>query len=114
MKLTNSFMVSARGICNKKGLPIDILKDWKHSVLEKVGSHIKSLSFNLKYYKVNVSLSNEEVKACLSDLHSKYFITPIDKANDNIAFICKHHYALTIVLKNLIWTRILYIFSHIF
>ena len=80
--------------CNKKGLPIDILKDWKHAVLEKVDNRIKSLSSNLKYHKVNVSLSNEEVKSCLSELQSKYVITPIDKANGNIAFICKCFYAL--------------------
>ena len=78
--------------CNKKGLPIDILKDWKHAVLEKVDNRIKSLSSNLKYHKVNVSLSNEEVKSCLSELQSKYVITPIDKANGNIAFICKRYY----------------------
>ena len=60
--------------CNKKGLPIDILKDWKHAVLEKVDNRIKSLSFNLKYHKVNVSLSNKEVKSCLSELQSKYII----------------------------------------
>ena len=83
--------------CNKKGLPIDILKDWKHAVLEKVDNRIKSLSSNLKYHKVNVSLSNEEVKSCLSELQSKYVITPIDKANGNIAFICKRYYALIIV-----------------
>ena len=83
--------------CNKKGLPIDILKDWKYAVLEKVDNRIKSLSSNLKYHKVNVSLSNEEVKSCLSELQSKYVITPIDKANGNIAFICKRYYALTIV-----------------
>ena len=66
-------------------------------MLEKVDNRIKSLSSNLKYHKVNVSLSNEEVKSCLSELQSKYVITPIDKANGNIAFICKRYYALTIV-----------------
>ena len=83
--------------CGKKGLPIDVLAEWKHTVLEKVDSRIQSLSCNLKRHKVNVSLSNEEVKSCLSDLQSKYVITPIDKANGNIAFICKRYYALTIV-----------------
>ena len=63
------------------------MEDWKHAVLEKVDNCIKSLSSNLKYHKVNVSLSNEEVKSCLSELQSKYVITPIDKANGNIAFI---------------------------
>ena len=83
--------------CGKKGLPIDVLAEWKHTVLEKVDNRIQSLSSKLKHHKVNVSLSNEEVKSCLSDLQSKYVITPIDKANGNIAFICKRYYALTIV-----------------
>ena len=92
--------------CNKKSLPIDILRDWKHAVLKKVDNRIKSLSLNLKYHKVNVSFSCEEVKSCLLDLQSKYVITPIDKTNGNFAFICKLYYALVIV-KELVWTRIL-------
>ena len=33
----------------------------------------------------------------LSDFQSKYLITPIDKANGNIAFMCKQYHALIIV-----------------
>ena len=83
--------------CNEKGFPIDILKDWKHAVFDMVYNCIKSLSTNLKYHKVNISLYDEEVKSCLKDLLSKFVITPIDKANGNIAFICKRYHAFTIV-----------------
>ena len=32
--------------------------------------------------------------SALRELHGKYVIAPIDKATDNISFICKHFYAL--------------------
>ena len=83
--------------CCKKALPLEILSEWKQTVLEKVDSRIEALSSNLQHHKVNSSLSNEEVKSCLSVLQSKYVITPIDKANGNIAFICKRYYALVIM-----------------
>ena len=37
-------------------------------------------------------LQNADVKACLSDQHSKYAFLPADKAPDNNVVRCKRHY----------------------
>ena len=40
-------------------------------------------------------LQNADVKACLSDLHSKYVSVPADKAPNNVIIICKRYYIET-------------------
>ena len=42
-------------------------------------------------------LQNADVKACLSDLHSKYVFVPADKAPNNIMNICKRYYIETLI-----------------
>ena len=42
-------------------------------------------------------IANVEVKACLSDLHSKYFFVPADKAPNNIIIIRKRYYIETLI-----------------
>ena len=42
-------------------------------------------------------LQNADVKACLSDLHSKYVFAPADKAPNNIIMICKRYYIETLI-----------------
>ena len=41
--------------------------------------------------------SEHEVKNTLFSLKEDFVIVPIDKAANNVAFICKHFYALTII-----------------
>ena len=38
----------------------------------------------------------KSVKEVLKDLHDKYVVTPINKANWNVALICKEIYALNL------------------
>ena len=42
-------------------------------------------------------LQNEDVKACLSDLHNKYVFVPADKTPNNIIIICKKYYIETLI-----------------
>ena len=42
-------------------------------------------------------LQNADVKACLSDLHSKYVFVPANKAPNNIMIICKRYYFETLI-----------------
>ena len=42
-------------------------------------------------------LKNADVKACLSDLHSKYVFVPADKASNNVIIICKRYYIETLI-----------------
>ena len=45
-------------------------------------------------------MQNNWVKEVLKDLHDKYVVTPIDKANGNVVLICERFDALTL-FKNL-------------
>ena len=38
-----------------------------------------------------------DVKACLSDLHSKYVFVPADKAPNNVITICKRYHIETVI-----------------
>ena len=42
-------------------------------------------------------LQNSDIKACLSDLHSKYVFVPADKAPNNIIIIRKRYYIETLI-----------------
>ena len=35
---------------------------------------------------------DQEAIKCLSSLHDKYVIVPVDKASNNIVFVCKSYY----------------------
>ena len=46
-------------------------------------------------------LQNDDVKACLSDLHNKYVFVPADKAPNNIIIICKRYCYIETLIKEL-------------
>ena len=57
----------------------------------QIKEHISKLKQNFKQPTGRV-LQNVDMKACLSDLHNKYFFIPADKAPNNIIIICKRYY----------------------
>ena len=57
-------------------------------------------SVSKKKSKTSTILTKPSSKSCLSELQSKYVMVPIDKAANNIAFVCKRYYAL-VILKEL-------------
>ena len=59
-------------------------------VKSQIKERISRLKQNLKQ-PTGKELQNAEVKACLSDLHSKYAFVPADKAQNNIIIICKRY-----------------------
>ena len=63
---------------------------------------ISKLKQNLKQPTGKV-LQNADVKACLSDLHSKYVFVPADKAPNNIMIICERYYYIETLIKNWDW-----------
>ena len=44
-------------------------------------------------------MKNQECKQALKELHDHYVLAPIDKASNNIAFICKRFYAMVLIKK---------------
>ena len=66
--------------------------------MEGVLDRMKYLKETSIFHKKSLTtLNNIEVKLALNDLHEKYVFTPIDKANNNIAIICKKFYISTLI-----------------
>ena len=86
--------------CAKRNENTVILDDWKHTILHKVEDRISVLNNRLTPHTINEVLKDHSAKSALKELQSKYVIVPIDKATNNIAFICKRFYAL-VLLKEL-------------
>ena len=62
----------------------------------KIEERISKLKLNFKQPTGKV-LQNADVKACLSDLHSKYVFVPEDKAPNNVIIECKQYYIETLI-----------------
>ena len=87
-----------RSWSNREGLPIDTFKDWKTAITSKIEDRISSISVKQKKSSSSV-LKDASASACLSDLHSKFVMVPVDKAANNIAFICKRYYAQVLITE---------------
>ena len=68
------------------------LDGWKNRILSDVNSRITYLKSIKVPQQAKSVLQDEEVKAYLTELHKKFVIVPIDKASNNVAFICKRFY----------------------
>ena len=83
----------------KIGLPVTAFKDWKEMITSKIKDRISSLANHNNRHICSI-FKDASAKQCLSDLQSKYVIVPIDKAANNVAFICKRYYA-SVILQEL-------------
>lgn len=65
-----------------------LFKPWKVELLKIIDSKLS----NSKLYDYNAELGNTDSRRYLERLHKDLVITPIDKANNNIGFVCKYYY----------------------
>ena len=77
-----------------------IFLEWKSHVMSSVNKKNFTLKNKITCRSVKSLFSDHEDKHTLFSLKEGFVIVPIDKAGNNVAFICKHSYALT-VLKEL-------------
>ena len=75
---------------------LSVLSSWKEMVKGQIEERISKLKLNFKQPTGKV-LQNADVKACPSDLHSKYVFVPADKAQNNVIIICKRYYIETLI-----------------
>ena len=80
---------------------LSVLSSWKEIGKGQIEERISKLKQNFKQPTSKV-LQNADVKAYLSDLHSKYVFVPADKAPNNIIIMCKRYYIETLI-KELDW-----------
>ena len=74
-----------------------LFDSWKFSFSSLLDDRIDKLKNTTKIRTRFPLLKQHSIKNQLKDLHSRYVITPIDKASNNVAFICKRHYAQVLV-----------------
>ena len=79
-------------------LELSVLSSWKEMVKGQIEERISKLKLNFKQPTGKV-LQNADVKAFLSDLHSKYVFVPADKAPNNVIIICKQYHIETLIKK---------------
>ena len=80
----------------RETVELSVLSSWKEMVKGQIEERISKLKLNFKQPTGKV-LQNADVKACLSDLHSKYVFVPADKAPNNVIIICKRYYIETLI-----------------
>ena len=56
-------------------------------------SKINKYSIKVKIRDIHPVLENAEAKAELKTIHQDFVVVSIDKAANNVSFICKRHYA---------------------
>jgi len=84
--------------CKKEHVDIQVLLDWKHTLLQHVQDRINTLRMKYKsksMYANNdmVDLFNDkEVNHALNILHENYVVVNADKASNNIIIMCKKYY----------------------
>ena len=106
-KAKNSIVIGIDECINtwstKRNVPIAEFNEWKCAILRKIDERISFLennNNNKRYFKNKSNLNDTDAVACLNDLQNKYVMVPIDKAANNVAFVCKRFYA-HILLKEL-------------
>ena len=66
--------------------------DWKNAIINAVEKKIYLLNSFVKPKATKPVLKNESSVSCLEKLQEQFVLAPIDKAANNIAFICKSFY----------------------
>ena len=73
-------------------LDIQDLNDWRNAVITAVENKIYQLKFFVKPKATKPVQKNDSSLSCLENLKQQFVLVPIDKAANNIAFICKAFY----------------------
>ena len=80
-------------ISTKHNITITELFEWKNTILTKIDNKIASLKLRIRSFPSKQILNDSRVSKCLDELKELYVLVLIDKANNNIAFVCKQFYA---------------------
>lgn len=67
--------------------------EWYSKLMGSVDKKIKTLKTRIKESRCTSIFENKEVENCLNQLQNLYVLVPIDKASNNVAFVCKRFYA---------------------
>ena len=84
-------------ISNDKAIHKQHYSKWKSHTMSSLNEKIRTIENKTICESVKYIFSDHEIKNTLFSLKEDFVILPVDKAAKNVAFICKHFYALTII-----------------
>ena len=84
----------------KTGRAESCYAEWKTKLMEKIDDKYKELKNKIQVQPVKKVLKIPECSKELEDLQRKYVLVPIDKAANNIGFVCKKYY-LSVIAQEL-------------
>ena len=77
---------------NKVKMPLEYFTEWKVKPLKIIHKEKKVLKVKVKFRPVQKILQDPESHRNLEELMDQYVLVPIDKAANNIGFICKNYF----------------------
>ena len=80
-----------------KDIHKNYFSEWKDHVMSSVNEKNCTLKSRIICRSVKSIFSAHEVKNTMFSLKKDFAIVPTEKPTNNVAFICKHFYALTII-----------------
>ena len=95
--LINSINNLIEELSNKLGISNAAFTQWKMIIIEEIDGRISKLKNSYKQRQFNQQNHNDTLKH-LDLLHQNFVLVPIDKASNNIAFVCKKFY-VEVLLK---------------
>ena len=84
-------------LTEKYKLNNNLFTNWRNLILSKIDARITVLRNKTKPQTTKPVLKDPTVKAYLDNLHKNFVIVPIDKASNNVAFVCKRFYITSIL-----------------
>ena len=67
--------------------------DCKQTIIDKGNQKVSLLEGRVKITSTSKTLLDKNIQNCLKQLHEQFVLVPIDKAANNVAFVCKKFYA---------------------
>ena len=84
-------------LSNKYGLNKVQFSEWKNEILTCIDYQINKYKRKVNHQKPKSILNDITVKEALENLQHNFVVVPIDKAANNVSFICKRFYATTLL-----------------
>ena len=84
---------------NKLSKPPQYFIEWKVRLVNIIDKKYAELKPKTRYKPAAKALKDPECLKELEDIHSKYALVPIDKAANNIGFVCKKYFLETLVTE---------------
>ena len=81
----------ARSWARTEGVDHNIISEWTKTVRNLVKRRVYILrnSMATRYRSV---FNDKDVSATLSDIHDTFFVVRVDKASNNVVFVCRKYY----------------------